>query len=80
MSDEAIEEGIIVSTRSVMPFGGSRAVTLSAKWLDIQKWLGKELKELVSISSPNMVVYVEPDKKDEAIAFLRAWEARMREE
>ena len=68
-------EGMVISRRRVLPVGGSRAVTLSKKWLDIQKWLGKEVDEVISVAN-SIVILVDPEMKDEAISFLREWEAR----
>lgn len=78
-SKEEIEKGLIISTRRVLPIGSSKAITLSKKWLDIQKWLGREVDELVSVSN-SMIILVDPDKRDEAVKFLRAWEKREKKE
>jgi len=70
---------VVISRRRVIPVGGSKAVTLSKKWLDIQKWLGKEVDELISVSN-SIVLLVDPGKKDEAIRFIREWEKKQKED
>lgn len=75
MCAETIEEGFVISPRKVFQVGDSKAVTLSKKWLDIQKWLGIEVDEVVSVAN-SLVVLVSPERKDEAIEFLKAWEKR----
>jgi len=67
---EVIEKGIIISKRRVLTIGGSKAVTLPKRWLDIQKWLGREITELVLIGN-EAVVLVPPEKKDLALRILR---------
>ena len=78
MTDEILN-GLVISRRRVIPVGGSKAVTLSKKWLDIQKWLGKEVDELISVSN-SIVLLVDPGKKDEAIRFIREWEKKQKED
>lgn len=68
--EESIEKGIIRSKRQVIDIGGSKGVTLPKTWVDIQKWMGKEVTELVSIAD-NIVVLVPPDKADKALEILR---------
>ena len=75
MSSETVEEGFVISPRKVFQVGDSKAVTLSKKWLDIQKWLGIEVEEVVSVAN-SLIVLVSPERKDEAIEFLKAWEKR----
>jgi len=70
MTEEEIEEGLIISRRKVLPVGGSKAVTLSKKWLDIQKWLGREVTELVSVAN-DAVVLVPPEKEEKAKRILK---------
>lgn len=50
--------------------GGSKGVTLPKKWVDIQKWLGKEVSELVSVAN-EAIVLVPPEKEKEAEQILR---------
>jgi len=71
---EKIEEGLIISRRRVVPIGGSKGVTLSKKWLDIQKWLGREVTELVSIAN-EAIVLVPPEKEEKAKKILKMLEA-----
>lgn len=73
MTEEKVEEGLIISKRKVLPVGGSRAITLSKKWLDIQKWLGREVTELVSVAN-DVIVLVSPEKEEKAKKILRAIE------
>jgi len=73
---EVVEKGIIISKRKVIDLGGSKAVTLPAKWLDIQKWRGKEVDELVSVAD-DLVLLVPPEKKEKAIRLLRKLEEEM---
>jgi len=71
---DEISEGLVISTRAVYDFGpGSKGVTLSKKWLDIQKWLGKDVDELVSVAD-SIVVLAPPEKRQDIIAFIKAWE------
>jgi len=65
-----VEKGIITSTRSVIDIGRSKAITLDKRWLMIQKWLGKEVSELVSLAN-NVVVLVPPEKAELAHEVLR---------
>jgi len=69
MAKEEVEKGIIVSRRKVIPVGGSKAITLSKKWLDIQKWLGKEVTELVSVAD-DAIVLVPVGKEEKAKKIL----------
>jgi hypothetical protein len=73
---EIIEEGLIVSRRKVIPVGGSKGVTLPKTWLDIQKWLGKEVSELVSVAD-DMVILVPPEKEQLAKRIIREFEKKM---
>lgn len=71
MTEEDIEKGIIVSSpRKVIKVGGSRAITLDPRWLRIQKWLGNEVTELVSVAS-SVVIFVPEDKVEKAKEILR---------
>jgi len=70
---EKIEEGLIISRRRVVPIGGSKGVTLSKKWLDIQKWLGREVTELVSVAN-DAIVLVPPEKEEKAKRILKMLE------
>ena len=74
---EEVQEGLIISRRKVLPIGGSKAVTLSKKWLDIQRWLGREVDELISVSN-SIIILVDPEKKDEAVRFIRLWEEQVK--
>jgi len=65
-----VEKGIITSTRKVFEIGGSKAITLSHKWVDIQKWLGKEVTELVSLSN-SVIVLVPPGQEKKALEILK---------
>jgi len=76
VSEEEIEKGTIKSKRQVFELGGSKAVTLDKRWLMIQKWLGKEVTELVSIAN-NVVVLVPPEKADLAHEVLREIEKKL---
>lgn len=77
---DSIEKGIITSgPRKVIRVGGSKAVTLDPKWLDIQKWLGEEVTELVSIAN-SVVVLVPPEKAERAKEILRRIEKEMEED
>ena len=67
---EKIEEGFIISKRMVLPIGGSKGITLSKKWLDIQKWLGREVTELISIAD-DAIILVSPEKEEMAKEILR---------
>jgi len=73
---EVIEKGIIISRRKVIDLGGSKAVTLPAKWLDIQRWLGKEVDEFVSVAD-NLILLVPPEKEKLAIRILKKLEEEM---
>ena len=53
-----------------MEIGGSKAITLPRKWVDIQKWLGKEVTELVSLAN-DAVVLVSPGQEEKALKILR---------
>jgi hypothetical protein len=70
---ERVEKGIIVSRRKVIPVGSSKAVTLSKRWLDIQKWLGREVTELVSVAN-DAIVLVPPEKEEKAKRILKMLE------
>jgi hypothetical protein len=72
---EKVEKGIIISRRKVFELGGSKAVTLSRKWLDVQHWLGNEVTELVSIGN-EMIVLAPPGKETKAVELLRKLEER----
>jgi len=74
---DKIEEGIITSTRKVIPIGDSKGVTLSKKWLDIQKWLGKDVKELVSVAD-SIVILVPPGEEEKAKKFMRKYEKEIK--
>ena len=67
---EKVEKGIITSTRRVLDIGGSKAVTLPRKWVDIQKWLGKEVTELVSLAN-DCIILVAPDQVERATWILK---------
>jgi len=74
MPKERIEKGIIVSPpRKILKIGGSKAITLPKEWLDIQRWLGKEVSELASVGN-EVVVLVPPDKIDKALKILKKME------
>jgi len=75
---KGVEEGIIISKRQVINLRKSKAITLDARWLMIQKWLGKEVSELVSIAN-NVVVLVPPEKAELAHKVLRKIEEEMKE-
>lgn len=71
MTGEEIEKGIIVSgPRKVIKVGNSHAITLDAQWLKIQRWLGKAVNELISISN-SVIVLVPPDKVEKGKEILR---------
>lgn len=53
-----------------MEIGGSKAITLPRKWVDIQKWLGKEVTELVSLAN-DAVVLVSLGQEEKALKILR---------
>ena len=72
---ERVEKGIIISKRKVFDLGGSKAVTLSKKWLDIQSWLGREVTELVSVSN-KVIVLASPEKERKAVEILRKLEKK----
>ena len=74
---DIIEEGIVRSRRKVISFGDSKGITLSKKWLDIQKWLGKEVTELVSISN-SIIVLTSPKEEEKALEFVKEYEKRKR--
>ena len=77
-STETVEKGIIVSEkpRKIVDYGNSKAVTLDPRWLRIQKWLGKEVTELISVAN-SIVILAPPDKKEHALEVLRRYEAEM---
>lgn len=64
-----IEKGIIISKRRILEIGGSKAVTLPRKWVDIQKWLGKEVSELVSLAN-EAIILVPPGQEEKAKQIL----------
>lgn len=68
--NEKVEKGIITSTRKVFELGGSKAITLSKKWVDIQRWLGREVSELVSLSN-SVIVLVPPGQEEKAREILK---------
>ena len=70
---EEIEEKIIVSKRAVIDLGGSKAVTLPASWLKIQKWLGKDVTEMISVAN-DVVILVPPEKENQAREILKQFE------
>ena len=77
MLKSKIEKGIVVSgPRKIIKYGCSKAVTLDPEWLKIQKWLGQEVTELVSIAN-SVVVLVPPEMKDRGLLILREIEERM---
>jgi hypothetical protein len=79
MSDEAIEKGIIISgPRKVIRVGGSKAITLDPQWLKIQKWLGQEVTELVSVAN-SVIVFVPPEKTEIAKKIIRQIETEIHE-
>jgi len=78
MSREKIIDGVIVAKRRLVELGGSKVVSLPKLWLKIQKWLGKEVVELVSIAN-EIILLVPPDKVDLGIKFLREWEKKLKE-
>lgn len=67
---DVIEKGILISRRRVIELGGSKAVTLPSRWLDIQKWLGREFDELVSVAD-NLIVLAPPEERERAIELLK---------
>jgi len=67
---DKVEKGIITSTRRVLEIGGSKAITLPKKWVDIQKWLGKEVTELVSLAN-DVIILVAPDQAEKAKEILK---------
>ena len=67
---------IIVSKRRLISLGGSKAVTLSAKWLQLKKLLGREVYELISVAN-DMILLVPPEKKERAIKALEKLEEEM---
>ena len=73
-----MEKGIIVSRhpRKIITIGNSKAVTLDARWLQIQKWLGNEVTELISVAN-SIVILAPPDKKEHALEVLRRYEEEM---
>ncbi len=74
-----IEKGIIVTPpRKVIDLGGSKAVTLPMEWVKIQKWLGKEVSELVSVAN-EAVVLVPPEKAEKAKEILKKIEEELHE-
>lgn len=76
---DKVEKGMIVSKRRVLEIGGSKAVTLPKKWVDIQKWLGKEVTELVSLAN-ECVVLVPPGQEEKAKQILREFENQRKTE
>jgi len=75
---DTIEEGIVVSRRRVIKFGdGGAAVTISRKWLDIQRWLGREVDELGMVAD-SVVILCDPKDTEKAKQFLREWEAKLK--
>ena len=72
MSD-TVEHGIITSKRKILTVGGSKCVSLSAKWLDIQRWLGKDVSEVVSVAN-SVVVLAPPEKEEHAKRVLKMFE------
>lgn len=71
---ERVEKGVIISKRRVFELGGSKAITLSKKWIDIQTWLGKEVTELVSVGN-EVIVLAPPEKERKAIEVLKQLES-----
>jgi hypothetical protein len=61
MKKETVEEGMVVTKpRKVITVGHSKAVTLPKKWLDVQRWLGKEVIEMASIGN-SAVIFCSPE-------------------
>lgn len=75
MEKEKVEKGIVISRRKVFNLGGSKAVTLSKKWVDIQQWLGREVSELVSVGN-EVIILASPEKERKAIEVLRRLEEK----
>ena len=72
-STYTVEEGIIVSEpRNVVKIGGSRFISLPSIWFEINKYLGKEVKQLVPIAD-EVIILVPPEKKEEGKKILKLW-------
>lgn len=78
--DSKIEKGIVKSRRKVIDIGDSKAVTLSKKWLDIQKWLGNEITEISALALNEVIVLVPPGMEEKAERILREIEKEGAEE
>ncbi|MEM4727467.1 MAG: hypothetical protein QXD04_04360 [Candidatus Bathyarchaeia archaeon] len=76
-TNERVEEGMVISRRRILPVGGSLGVTFSKRWLDIQRWLGREVKELVSIGD-DVIILVRPEDEEVAVKLLRQFEMERR--
>ena len=77
--NERIGKGIITSKRRVINLGGSKAVTLPRTWLAIQKWLGKEVTELISLAN-EAIVLVPLGQEEKARKILMEFEKHRKEE
>lgn len=64
MSD-VVEEGTVTSKkRSVITISGTKYVSLPKKWLEILKWEGKEVKELIPVGN-SAIIYCLSEKDAE---------------
>ena len=67
---KVIEKGIIITPpRKLIDLGGSKAIILPMEWLKIQKWLGREIKELVAICN-EVIIFTTPDNIEKAKQIL----------
>jgi len=71
--EETVEKGLIVTKRKVITVGKSKAVTLPKKWLEFQRWLGREITE-VAVLGNDLVVIAPSDKVEKAKKVLEALE------
>ena len=72
-----IEKGIVItSPRKIFDLGGSKAIILPMAWFKIQRWLGKEVSELVSVAN-EAVVLVPPEKAAKAKRILQELERKL---
>jgi len=70
---DTVDEGTITSRRKVVDVGDSKAVTLPRRWLEFQRWLGKEVSEVMLVAN-SVVVLVPPGKEEDARRILKELE------
>jgi antitoxin component of MazEF toxin-antitoxin module len=77
---EKIEKNVIIAKKPLIKLGNSRAVTLPATWLKIQKYLGRDPLREVAVIGNSLLIITTENEVEIAKQLLTEYEKKIKEQ